>query len=254
MPTQSVDRAIAVLKAYSVSEPVLGVTELSNRLGLHKSTVHRLLASLEIGGLVERDPRSRKYRLGMRLIELGNTVLGSRRLPQVVLPYLRYLADTVEEMSYMAVSGGDATLAVVQVPSPHLVQSVSWLARGPLHATSSGKIFLSQMSEEELERLLAKGLPRLTPKTITDPAALRDELRRVREEGYATAFEEYEEGENAIATPIARADQKAIAAISLVGPTYRFTREKVMKSADVINGVAGTISRNLEPPPVDMVD
>lgn len=246
MPIQSVDRAVAILNAFSIDEAQLGVTELSLRLGLHKSTVHRLLASLDKGGLVERDPRSRKYSLGIRLIELAGTMLNSRNLPQVVRPYLHYLADTVEELTYLGYRDGDEVLNVEQVPGPHLVQSVGWLGRRtPLHSTSAGKIFLADMDEEELERYLAKGLPRLTPRTICDPADLRYELERVREQGYATSFEELEEGTNALAVPITTPSQKTVAAVGVVGPSYRFTQERAMSQLEIIRSVAREVSHRL---------
>ncbi len=246
MPIQSVDRAIAILNAFGIHEAQLGVTELSHRLGLHKSTVHRLLASLEKGGLVERDPRNRKYSLGIRLIELAGTMLNSRNVPQVVRPYLHYVADAVEELTYLGYRVGDDVLNVEQVPGPHLVQSVGWLGRRtPLHSTSTGKIFLAHMPEKELERILQKGLPRTTPRTVTDPADLRYELERVREQGYATAFEELEEGTNAIAVPITSPSNEVIAAIGVVGPSYRFTPERAMSHLDVIRSVAREVSHRL---------
>jgi IclR family acetate operon transcriptional repressor len=246
MPIQSVDRAISILNAFSITEAQLGVTELSHRLGLHKSTVHRLLASLQKGGLVERDPRNRKYSLGIRLIELAGTMLNSRNVPQVVRPYLHYVADAVEELTYLAYLVRGEVLNVEQVPGPHLVQSVGWQGRRtPLHCTSAGKIFMAHMPEKELEKVLQAGLPRLTPKTITDPADLRYELERVREQGYATAFEELEEGTNALAVPISSPDNEVIAAIGVVGPSYRFTPERAISHLDVIRSVAREVSHRL---------
>jgi IclR family acetate operon transcriptional repressor len=246
MPIQSVDRAISILNAFSINEAQLGVTELSHRLGLHKSTVHRLLASLEKGGLVERDPRNRKYSLGIRLIELAGTMLNSRNVPQVVRPYLHYVADAVEELTYLAYLVRGEVLNVEQVPGPHLVQSVGWQGRRtPLHCTSAGKIFMAHMSEKQLERVFEAGLQRLTPKTITDPADLRYELERVREQGYATSFEELEEGTNALAVPISSPNDEVIAAIGVVGPSYRFTPERAMSHLDVIRSVAREVSHRL---------
>jgi IclR family acetate operon transcriptional repressor len=246
MPIQSVDRAISILNAFTITEAQLGVTELSHRLGLHKSTVHRLLASLEKGGLVERDRRNRKYSLGIRLIELAGTMLNSRNVPQVVRPYLHYVADAVEELTYLAYLVRGEVLNVEQVPGPHLVQSVGWQGRRtPLHCTSAGKIFMAHMPEKELERVLEADLERLTPKTITDPADLRYELERVREQGYATSFEELEEGTNALAVPISSPDDEVIAAIGVVGPSYRFTPERALSHLDVIRSVAREVSHRL---------
>jgi DNA-binding IclR family transcriptional regulator len=246
MPIQSVNRAIAILNAFTIDDAQLGVTDLSRRLGLHKSTVHRLLASLEKGGLVERPPGTRKYRLGIRLIELAGTMLNSRNVPQVVRPYLHYLADTVEELTYLGFRDGDEVINVEQIPGPHLVQSVGWQGRRtPLYCTSAGKIFLANMSKEELEAFSGKGLPRMTDKTICDPTELQYELERVREQGYATSFEELEEGTNAIAVPITNSNGRAIAAIGVVGPSYRFTPERARSQLDIIRSVAREVSHRL---------
>ncbi len=254
MPVQSVNRAVSILEAYSIEEPWLGVTQLANKLGLDKSTVHRLLASLLQGGLVEQDPRTRKYRLGIRLLEFGNIVLGTRKLPELALPYLRYLSDTVEEMTYLAAQSRDAILTVLQVPSPHLLQWTTWIGRGPFHCTSTGKIFLAHASEDELRALLETGLPRRTTKTICDATELRTELERIREQGFATVFEEYKEGENAVAVPITKPDDTVIAAIGVVGPSYRFTREKMMSSLEVIQGIGAEISRRIRALPTEVID
>ncbi len=255
MRVQSVDRATAILREFSVDEPLLGVTQLSDRLDLHKSTVHRLLASLVQGGLVERDPRTRKYRLGTGLIELGYTTANSNKLLQTAWPYLRYLADKLEEVTYLAVQNEDEILNLLQVPGPQLVQSVSWLGRAPLNCTATGKVFLAHKPQDELDTFLQKGLPRVTAKTITDPAALRRELDRVRQQGFATSFEEHQEGVNAIAAPITRPDKEVvIAAVGAVGPTYRFTRDSVLSFGDVVRSIAREISQQLRALPKEVLD
>jgi DNA-binding IclR family transcriptional regulator len=248
MPVQSVDRAVGILDSLCEARGYMGVTDLSNKLGLHKSTVHRLLVSLQRGGLVERDPRTRKYRMGVRLVEYGYAVLNSRGLPQVALPYLHYLADTAEEITYLAIRDGDRILNVLQVPAPHLVQSVSWLGSASLYSTSTGKIFLAQMGRDRLESYLQRGLASLTKNTITDADGLRAELEAVRERGYATSWEEQEEGVNAVAVPIWNTRKEVVAAIAVVGPSYRFTQEKALKTPEMILGVAREIGKRLEPP------
>jgi IclR family acetate operon transcriptional repressor len=249
MPVQSVDRAVAILDALRARGDYLGVTELSNELGLHKSTVHRLLVSLRKGGLVERDPRTRRYRLGIRLVELGYAVLNSRGLPQVALPYLHYLADTVQEVCYLAIRDGDKILNVLQVPAPHMVQSVSWLGAGSLHATSAGKVLLAHMQDEAKEPYLEGGLESYTDNTITEASQLRSELESVRERGYATSWEEEAEGVNTIAVPLWKPDGAVVAAIGLAGPSFRFTREKALEVPEMMIGVAREIGKKLDPKP-----
>ncbi len=248
MHVQSVDRAVAILDALSAERNYLGVTGLSNQLGLHKSTVHRLLVSLLKGGLVERDPRTRRYRLGVRLVELGNAVLDSRGLPQVALPYLHFVADAVEEITYLAIREGDRVLNLLQIPAPHLIQSVSWLGGGSLHSTSTGKVFLAHMGDQELDAYLKGTLARYTDHTITDREQLRAEVEAARERGYATAWEEQEEGINAVAVPILDSAKQVVAAMGVVGPSFRFTRDKALQAPEVMMGVAREIAKRLEGP------
>jgi len=252
MRVQSVERAIAILREFSVEQPTLGVTELSERLGLHKSTVHRLLASLVVGGFMRRTPK-RKYRLGTRLIELGYNVINTQGLLQVAHPYLHYLAERVGELAYLGVRDGDSRLNVMQSEPPELKESVGWVARAPLGCTSSGKILLAHMSEDEVAAYLEKGLPRMTAKSITDPTDLRRELQRVREEGFGTSFEEFREGTNAISVPIAK-DSMVVAALAVVGYSYSLTQEKAMRSLEIMRGVAVDMSRKLGTLPSEELD
>ncbi len=248
MPVQSVDRAVAILDALRAKGDYLGVTELSNELDLHKSTVHRLLVSLKRGGLVERDPRTRRYRLGIRLVELGYAVLNSRGLPQIALPYLHYLADTVKEITFLSIRDGDRVIDVLQLPAPHMVQYINWLGSGSLHSTSAGKIFLAHMGEAELESYLNEPLASYTANTMTDANQLRAEVAMVRERGYATNWEEQEQGVNAIAVPLRRGQNEVVAAIGVVGPSYRFTSQKALEAPEIMLGVAREVSKQLDPP------
>jgi DNA-binding IclR family transcriptional regulator len=254
MPIQSVRRAIAILREFSVDEPELGVTQLSERLDLHKSTVHRLLASLRRAGLVKRVPTSRRYRLAVGLIELGHVALYNHALLQVVHPYVHYLADALGETALLAVRDDDEILIVLQVRSPDLRDSVRWVPRAPLHCTSTGRIFLAHMPENEVNGFLEKELTPRTAATISDPAELRAELGRVREEGFATSFEEYEEGINAIAVPIKKPDGTVAAALAASGYSYSFTREKAVKSLEIMRGIATDISHKLAALPPEELD
>jgi IclR family KDG regulon transcriptional repressor len=245
VPTRSVDKAVAVLKQFNLDEPQLGVSELARRLGLTKSTVHRLLASLRQGGLVEQDPHSRKYRLGHALVELGYNVVYSDPLLQVVLPYLQYLADQVGEAAYVAVRDGEAVLTMLQVVSSNLREQIAWTGKLPLHATASGKILLAQMDESELAALLEVGLARYTESTITDPDELHMEIEQIRQQGFATCLEEQEAGVNAIAVPIADSDGKVVAALAIVGPAYRLSLDKAMESLEKLRAISGQITLRL---------
>ncbi len=244
---QSVERAIAILKAFSVEEPELGVGELSRRLNLPKSTVFRLLSTLEAGGLVAQNPKTGQYRLGVDLIGLANNVIAYADVRRVARPHLRRLADALgETVSLSILDGRDAVNLEQFVPPRRLVMRVGWVGRRmPVHTVSVGKALIAFLPEEELSRLLDGSLEALTPHTITDPQVLRDELVRVRERGYATAFEELEEGLHAISAPLYNHEGEIVAAISVSGPAYRLTRERIEEIAPQVVQTAHQISKEM---------
>jgi len=244
---QAVERAVRILKALGDEEPELGVSELARQLGLKKSTVHRLLNTLQVEGLVEQNPETGKYRLGLEILRLAGTLLRQLEdLQQVARPFLKALAEECEETVNLAILAGDGVINVDRIPSPHRVRNIGWVGRKmPLHCVSAGKVFLAYMPEEEVERFLNSKLPRLTKYTITDPAELRKELQQVRELGYGVGLEELEEGLNAVAAPIRDYRGKVVAAISVSGPSFRLTREKIPEVAEMTKRAADEVSRHL---------
>jgi DNA-binding IclR family transcriptional regulator len=244
---QSVERAIAILKSFSADDPEIGVGELGRRLGLAKSTVFRLLSTLEAGGLVAQNPETNRYRLGVDLIGLANNVVGYPNLRRVASPLLRRLANTLQETVSLSVLDCNDAVNVEQfVPPGRLVVHVGWVGRRmPVHAVSAGRAIIAFLPEEELTRLLDGNLEALTPHTTTDPGALRAELARVRRRGYATSFEELEEGLNALAAPVRNREAQVIASVSVSGPSYRLTRERVVAIAPEVIRTAEQVSREI---------
>lgn len=244
---QSVERAIMILKSFSADEPELGVGELSRRLDLAKSTVFRLLSTLEASGLITQNPETGRYRLGVELIGLANNVMACSNLRRVAQPYLSRLADTVQETVSLSILDRNEAVNVEQfVPPGRLVVRVGWVGRRmPVHAVSAGRAIIAFWPEEEVARLLDGDLEQLTPHTITDLQAIRAELARVRERGYATAFEELEEGLNAMATPVRDHRADVIASISVSGPASRLTPERISQIAPDAIQTAEQISREI---------
>src|SRR6266540_2933112 len=197
---QSVTRAVRALELIA-EEGELGVTDLGRGLGVHKATASRLAATLAAGGLIERDPVTDRYRLGLGLIRLAG--------------------GTHETVNIGVLSGG-GVVYVDQVSSAHLVATTNWVGRRtPLHGSSSGKVFLAHMPEPERQRILERPLEALTRRTMTDPARLRRQLEEVRVRGYATIQDELEEGLNAVAAPVWRSGGDLVAALSVSGPSFR---------------------------------
>ncbi len=243
---QSIERAIAILKAFSPKREELGVTELSRQLNLHKSTVSRLLASLQREGLVEENPVTRKYRLGMVLVTLGGLVLQRLDVTQAARPLMQALATATQETVILAVKDRDKAVSVAQVPSPQTVKHIGWIGRrDPLHCTAIGKVLLAYSPVAEQEVIISHGLPRYTPDTITDPSLLFQELTQVREQDYAIGREEFELGLNAIAAPIYDHRGEVVAAISISGPAFRLSPDRFPALAGQVKQTARTLSGQL---------
>ena len=218
----SVQRAAAILRAFSHTAPELGVSEIGRQLKLHKSTVSRLLATLEGEGLVERVAQNDKYRLGREVARLAAHAPHLAEVGDVARPFLESLATYTGETINLALLDSDEVLNVAQASGPHLVGGSNWVGRRtPFHCVANGKALLAFQPRDVIEHALSKPLLRFTPRTMTSKAALRAELARVRANGYATARGELEEGLNAVAAPIWNARAEVVAALSVSGPAYR---------------------------------
>jgi DNA-binding IclR family transcriptional regulator len=245
---KAVRRAIAILRCFTLEESELGVSTISRRLNVHKSTVSRLLSTLELEGLVNKNPENRRYRLGMGLLGLANHIVLYTDLKQVARPLLRQLANQTQETVDLAVRDGDKVVNIEQItPSDRLILNVGWVGRSsPLHASSTGKVLLACMDKDELDDLLEGSLESFTEFTVTDPQVLRAELAQVKQIGYATGFEILEIGLNAVAAPIQDHTGQVVATCSVAGPSYRLSKQLVQnKVAGQVIECASKISRAL---------
>jgi DNA-binding IclR family transcriptional regulator len=225
---QAVERAIAILQAFTPERQELGVLELARVLDLHKSTVSRLLATLQTGGLVERNPETGQYRLGTALIGLAGLVVAHTDVRETARPLLRSLAEELDDSINLGVLDRDMVLTIESFsPGTRDIKGSGWVGRrSPLHCTAMGKVLLAFRSEAEIERIIAAGLPPFTPNTISDPSSFRRELTQARQQGFATAFGELEEGLYAIAAPVHDYTGHVIGAITVYGPSYRIVPER----------------------------
>jgi DNA-binding IclR family transcriptional regulator len=224
----------------------MGVSELGRKLSLHKSTVSRLLATLESEGLLERAPGTEKYRLGHEILRLAGQAAHLGDVRSVARPVLVELAEVSRETANLAVLEGTQVHNVDQVSGPHLVRIGNWVGRRtPPHCVANGKALLAYQPSAEIERLLEAPLEVFTPHTITDPAALRAELALVRAQGYASAVGEIEDGLNAVAAAVYDAAGQVSAAVSVSGPAYRVTAERIPELAQLTRAAAAKISARL---------
>lgn len=243
---QSVDRAISVLEILS-QRGEAGVSEVAAEIDVHKSTAFRLLGALEARGLVEQAEDRGKYRLGFGIIRLAGGVSTQMDITGRARPICQELAGEIGETVNIAVLRSAHAVNLDQVRGPSTITTYNWVGQiTPLHATSSGKVLLAFLDDGERARLLSDGeLESFTPKTMVDADALELQLAQTRQTGYAYCLEELEEGLNAMAAPIRSYHGEVVAAISVSGPAYRFTVERIHELAPVLIGGADEISRRL---------
>jgi DNA-binding IclR family transcriptional regulator len=244
---QSVERAIAILKSFSQEKPERGVNELSRELGLHKSTVSRLMITLERGGLLSRNQETERYQLGVDLIGMAAQVVSYMDVRQIARPFLRQLAETCQETVNLAVLDAGQIVNLEQfVPPARQVKNIGWVGRRMCpHCTAAGKVLLAHLSQDEFDRIVQAGLERFTSRTITAPHELQQELLQVRKQGYAISREELEEGLNVVAAPIYDHTGQVTAAVSVAGPAYRVTPELFPELAVRLMDAAAEISERL---------
>ena len=246
----SVDRAISILQVLA-RHGSAGVTEIAGELDVHKSTVSRLLSTLEARGLVEQNSHRGRFRLGYGVVQLAAGAAKKHDLSVISRPVCDDLAEVVGETVNVAVRDGESVVSIDQVIGSAAVTTVNWIGqRTPLHATSAGKVFLASLSPQELKRYLAKGLARYTERTIVDSKLLVEELDNVRVNGYAHTYEEHEIGLAAVGAPIRGQDGQVIAAITISGPTFRINQNSIPGVAPHVLSAAAVISeRNGYPKP-----
>jgi DNA-binding IclR family transcriptional regulator len=242
---QSVDRALAVLDILARRGDA-GVTEIAAELGVHKSTAFRLVVALESRRLVEQVGDRGKYRLGLGILRLAAATTGRLEVTHESRPVCVALARDLGETVNVALLESDAAINILQEYGTAAVSSRDWIGRRtPLHATSSGKVLLAHAGDAVRERVLAGELERYTESTIIDPAELERQLERAIRLGWACTAEELEVGLNAVAAPIRDGRGDVVAAVSVSGPSYRFTADGFPDVADRLLRGATEISERL---------
>ncbi len=225
-PMATVERAVAVLHALADSAGDLGNNEIARRTGINASTVSRLLATLAKDELVTRTAEHGQFRLGPRLVELGNAALARVDLRQLSRPHLVALTEVTGETATLSVPYEEGTITVDFVQSPSSVRSVAQVGRPSVaHATATGKVFLAYTGT-----MPTGPLPSYTSRTVTDVAALATEIAAIRRRGWAQATGEREDDLNAVAAPVLGAGAVLTGVLGLQGPAGRFGA-KAMRAA-----------------------
>lgn len=249
----TVDRAMRILHAFSPEDSELSVGDLSRRLGIHKSIVSRTVSSLRRWRLLEQDPETRRVRIGIGAFQLGALFLDRQPIHRVALPHLGVLVERIRHSAHIAVLDPPQLLVVASVESPQALRVILRVGeRRYLHATAAGKVLLAFAAPSLLDDVArATGLPRLTEKTLTSPAALRRELAAVRAEGIAWNREESTRGAAAVAAPLFGAGGQIAAALSAVFPLSVVDDRELAAISESVRATARTISTLLGGAPPD---
>lgn len=244
---QSVAHALDVLEEFRGDTDELGVTELSKKLKLHKNNVFRILATLQSRNYIEQNRSNDNYRLGIKCLELGQTFIRQRGLVKQAKPILQELAAATGETSYISIIRGNEVVYLDSVETSSTVRVISRVGlHMPIHATAAGKALVAFESDEELQKRFSGELPRYTKETKTRPDDLMKDLFGVRELGYATDLEEFEEGLRCIGAPVRDYTRKVVGAISVSGPAHRLSGEKIaQKIGPEVDRAARAISARL---------
>ncbi len=244
----SVVRAINVLKCFSFDKSAYKFSEFQRELGFNNTTLTRILASLEQTGVIRKDERTKQYQLTYHLFRIGNVYGDRMDLHSMAMPFLSQLAASEKETVHLAVLNDFRIIYIGKIESTQSIRIMSRIgSSNPCYSTGVGKVILAYLDEEERERFFHTiKLERFTPYTIWDPDALRSHLKRIKEQGYAIDKGENEEEVRCVAAPIFGRNGKVIAGLSISGPAFRMTREKInQKLIPAVKETARMISKSM---------
>ena len=244
---QVLDRALAALAILAARSSDCSLAELCPALKLHKSTVHRLMMVLEQHRLVVKSPETGRYRLGLRLYELGSRAIDGLDLRGRARPYLDRLQDEFGETVFFCILDEGQVFYVEKVESQRSVRTACTVgSRAPAYCTAVGKAMLAELPEAEVNKIVQRwGLKAITPNTITTASALKAELKAVRSRGYAIDDEEKEEGLRCIGAAVRSHSGKLAAAMSISGPAFRMTKERVPEIGRALMEATSSLSAEL---------
>ncbi len=230
---KTLDRLVAVLECFTPERSAWSLAELSRELRISKSTLHRFLTALEAHGILRRDPRDRRWRLGYRLLIWGSLAGEGLDLRHLARPVLEDLVARTGETAILTAYDDGEVVCIEKVETDRPVRMTLHVGtRRPPHAGASSKVLMAYLPEEEIQTVIReRGLPRLCVNTITDPDILLEELARIRRQGYAESHEETDLGAWGVATPVFDGDGRVVAAVGVAGPRSRYTPERASEFA-----------------------
>ena len=248
---QDRDLVQAVLKALEILEELCreqhsGVRELSEKVGINRSTVNRLVATLERAGYLEQEKERGKYHATLKLFELGNKVIQDLNIKDLAYPIMQKLSEATKETVYLAVLEGNRFLYVSIIESPQMLKCSADIGiHPPAYCSASGKVLLAYLPEDKKKAFLPQEFHSFGPNTIKNVAELETELDRIRLNGYAIDDEEWNPSIRALAAPVWNHDGKIIATLSIAGPKVRMSQKHMEKAAQLLVKAAQDLSASI---------
>lgn len=244
---QSVDRTLTILEVLSDYSDGLGITDISERVNLHKSTVYRLLSTLSYKGYVVQDEETSKYKITFKLFELGSKKVDKLDLLNCSKSYTKALMESVNEVVHLVIREDTEIVYIDKVEANNTISMASRVGkRNPMYCTATGKGMLAFMPEEEVLKVWnSSKIIKLTKNTNTDFILFKKELQAIKKNGYAIDDEENEMGVRCVGAPIFNINGKVAGAISVSGPMHRVTEDKIDFISKEVLKYASLISEEL---------
>ncbi len=244
---QTIDRTLDIIELLATAKEGLGVTEIGQSIGLHKSTVYRLLTALSERGYIEKDSKSSTYKLGLKFIEISGLFLKKLELKTEALPSMRRLAEIIGQPVHLAILEGTDVIYIEKVELVNSIRMYSQIGRrAPVHCSAIGKILLAGLNTERLQEVLENiKFKKYTPNTILSKEGLKREVQRVSAQGWAVDNEEHEPDIRCIAAPIFDYTNKIIAAVSVSGESRIINPKSDLETARYVIETAANISKRM---------
>jgi IclR family transcriptional regulator, KDG regulon repressor len=246
--SKSLQKALRILVYMGEQAPEAGITQLASELGLTKATVHRLLHAMERFELIERNAETERYRLGLKLHQLGTKAVESRTLRSEAHRLLLEMSRRSRESVSLAVPSPGGVICLDRMDSPHTIITVCTPVGTmfPAHCTAAGKAVLAYLTDLQLHEIIKRnGQREYTPFTISRLSDLKENLRLIRQRGYAVDHQELERGLSGVAAPVLSAHERLIAAVGIAGPTLRFRGKELAQKVSLVTEIAARLAMGL---------
>lgn len=243
---KSLYKALKILECFTVQKPELGVTEISEMLGLYKSNVHNIISTFEKAGFIEKNLENGKYRLGLKILELAHVISTNMSFRSIILPYMQQIANQANEIVYLAIPHEGQVLYLDAAFPQNSLPTRSMLGEtAPMYCTGIGKAMLAYLPLETIEIIISGGLQKFTENTVISKDELLAELGRIKERGYAIDNMEHEYGIKCVGMPIRDQRGRVLAGLSISGPSLRFDDEKIEYFAQLLRENITLIQKRL---------